>query len=48
MQSKRRRQTHRAQLVADYEKSRAYLEAAREIAGNLRAEVREQGIDMLI
>ena len=35
-----------ARLVADYEKSRAYLEAAREIAGSLRAEVREQGIDM--
>ena len=34
-----------ARLVADYEKSRAYLEAAREIAGNLRAEVREQGND---
>ncbi len=33
------------QLVVDYEKSLAYLEAAREIAGNLRAEVREQGID---
>lgn len=34
-----------AQLVAENEKSRAYLEAAREIAGNLRAEAREQGID---
>lgn len=34
-----------ARLVADYEKSLAYLEAAREIAGKLRAEVREQGID---
>ena len=34
-----------ARLVADYEKSRAYLEAAREIAGSLRAEVREQAID---
>lgn len=32
-------------LVTDFEKSRAYLEAAREIAGNLRAEVREQAID---
>ena len=34
-----------AQLIADNEKSRAYLEAAREIAGTLRAEAREQGID---
>jgi hypothetical protein len=34
-----------ARLVADYEKSRAYLEAAREITGNLRAEAREQGVD---
>ena len=34
-----------ARLVTDYEKSRAYLEAAREIAGSLRAEVREQAID---
>lgn len=34
-----------ARLVADYEKSLAYLEATREIAGNLRAEAREQGID---
>jgi hypothetical protein len=31
--------------VTDYEKSRAYLEAAREIAGSLRVEVREQAID---
>lgn len=35
----------KARLIADSEKSRAYLEAAREIAGNLRAEAREQGID---
>ena len=35
----------RALLVAENEKSRAYLEAAREIAGNLRAEAREQRID---
>jgi hypothetical protein len=34
-----------ARLVTDYEKSRAYLEAAREIAGSLRAEMREQAID---
>jgi MobL relaxases len=34
-----------ARLVTDYEKSRTYLEAAREIAGSLRAEVREQAID---
>lgn len=34
-----------ARLIAENEKSRAYLEAAREIAGNLRAEAREQGID---
>jgi hypothetical protein len=34
-----------AQIVADYEKSRAYLEAAREIAGSLRAEARQLGID---
>jgi hypothetical protein len=34
-----------ARLVADYEKSRVYLEVAREIANNLRAEAREQGID---
>jgi hypothetical protein len=34
-----------ARLVTDYEKSRAYLEAAREIAGSLRAELREQAID---
>jgi hypothetical protein len=34
-----------ARLVADYEKSRAYLEAAREIAGNLHAEAHQQGID---
>ena len=34
-----------ARLVADHEKSLAYREAAREIAGNLRAEAREQGID---
>ncbi|MGA9772967.1 MAG: relaxase MobL [Blastocatellia bacterium] len=34
-----------ARLVTGYEKSRAYLEAAREIASNLRVEVREQAID---
>lgn len=34
-----------ARLIAENEKSRAYLEAAREIAGNLHAEAREQGID---
>jgi hypothetical protein len=36
-----------ARYVTDYEKSRAYLEAAREIAGSLRAEVREQAVDKL-
>jgi hypothetical protein len=36
-----------ARLVTDYEKSLTYLEAAREIAGSLRAEVREQAIDKL-
>lgn len=36
----------RARLITENEKSRAYLEAAREIAGNLRAEAREQGIDI--
>jgi hypothetical protein len=35
-----------ARLLADYEKTQAYLEAAREIARTLRAEVREQGIDI--
>ncbi len=35
-----------AQVVADYEKSRAYLEAAREISSSLRADVREQGGDI--
>jgi hypothetical protein len=34
-----------ARLVTDYEKSRTYLEAAREIASSLRAELREQAID---
>lgn len=34
-----------ARLVTDYEKSGAYLDAAREIAGSLRAEIREQAID---
>jgi hypothetical protein len=34
-----------ARLITENEESRAYLEAAREIAGNLRAEAREQGID---
>lgn len=34
-----------ARLMANYEKSRAYLEAAREIASNLHAEARKQGID---
>ncbi|MFP5265193.1 MAG: relaxase/mobilization nuclease domain-containing protein [Blastocatellia bacterium] len=34
-----------ARIVADYEKSFTYLEVAREIADNLRAEARQQGID---
>ncbi len=37
----------RARLVADYEKSLAYLEAAREIAASLRAETREQVMDKI-
>jgi len=35
-----------ARLLADYEKSQSYLEATREIARTLRAEVHEQGIDI--
>ena len=34
-----------SRLITENENSRAYLEAAREIAGSLRAEAREQGID---
>ena len=34
-----------ARLMTENERSRAFLEAAREIAGSLRAEAREQGID---
>jgi len=34
-----------ARLVTDFEKSRAYLEAAREVAGSLGTELREQAIE---